>query len=102
MSRYVSVVITCPYSGKVDPERVKDVSRALLDMGCYEVSLGDTVGTGNPTSIRSMLEVVMSGSKALPAENLAVSSPWSFVRHLLSISSRHIFTTPLAQLLQTL
>lgn len=42
-------------------------------MGCYEVSLGDTVGMGTPTSIRTMLETVMSGSKGLPAEQLAVS-----------------------------
>lgn len=42
-------------------------------MGCYEVSLGDTVGMGTPTSIRTMLETVMSGSKGLPAEKLAVS-----------------------------
>ncbi|KZV62149.1 aldolase [Peniophora sp. CONT] len=56
---YVSVVVTCPYSGKVDYERVRDVTRELLEMGCYEVSLGDTVGTGNPTSVGEMLEVVM-------------------------------------------
>ncbi|KAI0633997.1 aldolase [Trametes polyzona] len=68
---YVSVVIDCPYSGKVDPEKVKSVSRALLDMGCYEVSLGDTVGTGNPTSVRELLEVVLGGSDGLPASKLA-------------------------------
>ncbi|TDL20664.1 aldolase [Rickenella mellea] len=55
---YVSVVITCPYSGKVDYKKVRDVSKALLDMGCYEISLGDTVGTGTPTSVREMIEVV--------------------------------------------
>ncbi len=73
MVRYVSVVITCPYSGKVDSNKVKEVARALFDMGCYEVSLGDTVGTGNPTSIRDMLETVMGGSSGLPAGKLAVS-----------------------------
>lgn len=67
---YVSVVVSCPYSGKVDPQKVKEVSKALLDMGCYEVSLGDTVGTGNPTSIRTMLEAVMSNN-GVPAERLA-------------------------------
>ena len=45
----------------MDYAKVKSVSRALLDIGCYEVSLGDTVGTGNPTSIREMLETVMGG-----------------------------------------
>ena len=67
-------MITCPYSGKVDYNKVKEVSRALLDMGCYEVSLGDTVGTGNPSSIQKMLETVMGSSGGVPAEKLAVSS----------------------------
>lgn len=71
--RYVSVVIECPYSGTVDPVKVKDVSKALLDMGCYEVSLGDTVGVGTPTTVRSMLETVMGGAQGLPAPKLAVS-----------------------------
>ncbi|KAH8097004.1 aldolase [Cristinia sonorae] len=68
---YVSVVITCPYTGKVDYKKVKEVARALLDMGCYEVSLGDTVGTGNPTSVREMLETVMGGADGLPPAKLA-------------------------------
>jgi hydroxymethylglutaryl-CoA lyase len=55
---YVSVIITCPYSGRVDPRRVRDVSRELLQMGCYEVSLGDTTGTGTPASVRAVLEEV--------------------------------------------
>jgi hydroxymethylglutaryl-CoA lyase len=55
---YVSVVITCPYSGRVDPRRVRDVSRELMQMGCYEVSLGDTTGAGTPVSVRAMLEEV--------------------------------------------
>ncbi|KAI0037032.1 aldolase [Vararia minispora EC-137] len=59
---YVSVVITCPYSGKVDYKRVRDITRELFEMGCYEVSLGDTVGTGNPTSVGEMLETVMKTS----------------------------------------
>lgn len=55
---YVSVVVTCPYSGRVDPRIVRNVSRELLQMGCYEVSLGDTTGTGTPASIRAVLEEV--------------------------------------------
>lgn len=55
---YVSVVVTCPYSGRVDPRRVRDVSRELMQMGCYEVSLGDTTGAGTPTSVRAMLDEV--------------------------------------------
>ncbi|KAI0768288.1 aldolase [Trametes elegans] len=67
---YVSVVIDCPYSGKVDPVQVKTVSQALLDMGCYEVSLGDTVGTGNPTTVDQLLHTVV-GSGGIPASKLA-------------------------------
>ncbi|KAG1752069.1 aldolase [Suillus lakei] len=55
---YVSVVVTCPFSGRVDPRRVRDVSRELVQMGCYEVSLGDTTGAGTPASVRGMLEEV--------------------------------------------
>ncbi|EED84126.1 predicted protein, partial [Postia placenta Mad-698-R] len=47
---YVSVVVVCPYTGRVRAEEVRDVARALLDMGCYEVSLGDTVGAGTPAT----------------------------------------------------
>ncbi|KAG6333598.1 hypothetical protein ID866_5498 [Astraeus odoratus] len=55
---YVSVIITCPYAGRVDPRKVRDVSRELLQMGCYEVSLGDTTGAGTPASVRAVLEEV--------------------------------------------
>lgn len=65
---YVSVVITCPYSGKVDYKRVRDVTKELLDMGCYEVSLGDTTGTGNPTSVGEMLNATLGAN---PVERLA-------------------------------
>jgi hydroxymethylglutaryl-CoA lyase len=65
---YVSVVITCPYSGNVDHNRVRDVAKELLDMGCYEVSLGDTTGTGNPTSVGEMLSVALGAN---PVEKLA-------------------------------
>jgi hydroxymethylglutaryl-CoA lyase len=70
---YVSVVVACPYTGAVNPEDVKTVARALLDMGCYEVSLGDTVGMGTPAQVRNMLEVVTGGQGGLPVEVLAVS-----------------------------
>jgi len=65
---YVSVVITCPFGGKADHRRVRDVTRELLDMGCYEVSLGDTTGTGNPTSVSEMLNVTLAAN---PVEKLA-------------------------------
>lgn len=81
---YVSVVIVCPYTGRVRYEDVKSVTRALREMGCYEVSLGDTVGMGTPASVGEMLEVVTGGSDGVPVEVLAVSPlPFDPLRHLL-------------------
>ena len=56
---YVSTVIGCPYEGSVDAAKVKDLTVELLKMGCYEVSLGDTIGIGTAGSVRSMLETVL-------------------------------------------
>jgi hydroxymethylglutaryl-CoA lyase len=55
---YVSCVVGCPYQGEVAPLVVADVAHALYDMGCYEVSLGDTIGVGTPASVLAMLEAV--------------------------------------------
>lgn len=57
---YVSCVIDCPYEGEVSPQSVATVAKQLLDLGCYEVSLGDTTGKGNPQSVAAMLEAVLS------------------------------------------
>ncbi|WP_027907610.1 hydroxymethylglutaryl-CoA lyase [Pseudomonas taiwanensis] len=65
---YVSCVLGCPYEGKVSAEQVAPVARALHDMGCYEVSLGDTIGTGTAGDTRRLFEVV---SKQVPREQLA-------------------------------
>ncbi|KAJ4491388.1 aldolase [Lentinula edodes] len=65
---YVSVAIACPYTGQVDYKKVREVSRELLEMGCYEVSLGDTVGRGTPSQVAEMLEEV---KKDVPVEKLA-------------------------------
>jgi hydroxymethylglutaryl-CoA lyase len=65
---YVSVVLGCPYEGDVKPQAVADVSQRLYDMGCYEVSLGDTIGTGTPARAQRMIETV---SKKIPVEKLA-------------------------------
>lgn len=56
---YVSCVTDCPYEGKVDPAMVARVTSELLSMGCYEVSLGDTIGHGTPESIANMLSAVL-------------------------------------------
>ncbi|KAF5385689.1 hypothetical protein D9757_005470 [Collybiopsis confluens] len=65
---YVSVAIVCPYTGQVDYKKVREVAKELLNMGCYEISLGDTVGRGTPTQVAEMLEEV---KKELPVERLA-------------------------------
>ena len=53
---YVSCVLGCPYEGEIAPTRVAEVAAALYDMGCYEISLGDTIGTGTPQKTKTMLE----------------------------------------------
>ena len=55
---YVSCVIGCPYEGAVDPAKVAEVSQRLIDIGCDEVSLGDTIGVGTPASVTRMLQAV--------------------------------------------
>ncbi|MGA8137698.1 hydroxymethylglutaryl-CoA lyase [Pseudomonas sp. MWU12-2345] len=65
---YVSCVLGCPYEGPVAAEQVAVVARELYAMGCYEVSLGDTIGTGTPGATRRMFEVV---SASVPREKLA-------------------------------
>ncbi|MBX3500094.1 MAG: hydroxymethylglutaryl-CoA lyase [Alphaproteobacteria bacterium] len=65
---YVSVVAGCPYSGDVDPRIVADVSERLFRMGCYEVSLGDSIGVGTPAKCVAMIEAV---AERMPREKIA-------------------------------
>lgn len=55
---YISCVVGCPYEGEVDPNKVAEVAVRLHDMGCYEVSLGDTTGVGTPGSVTRVIEIV--------------------------------------------
>lgn len=55
---YVSCVLGCPYEGQVPAESVAAVARDLVALGCYEISLGDTIGTGTPRRARQLVEVV--------------------------------------------
>ncbi|CAB4004027.1 hydroxymethylglutaryl- lyase, mitochondrial isoform X2 [Paramuricea clavata] len=66
---YVSCVVGCPYEGEIKPEAVTRLTKSLVDMGCYEVSLGDTIGVGTPGSMEKMLEDV---TKVVPASRLAL------------------------------
>lgn len=56
---YLSAVIACPFEGAVAPGQVRDVAARLLQMGCYEVSLGDTIGAGNRDTIAALLDVLL-------------------------------------------
>ena len=58
--RYVSCVVGCPYEGKIQPDAVRKVCDSLLDLGCDELSLGDTIGVGVPATIEKMLTSVMN------------------------------------------
>ena len=66
---YVSCVLGCPYEGEIAPAAVARVAKALADMGCYEISLGDTIGTGTPLKAQAMIRAV---AEVVPIERLAV------------------------------
>ncbi|HJK98353.1 MAG TPA: hydroxymethylglutaryl-CoA lyase [Polyangiaceae bacterium LLY-WYZ-14_1] len=66
---YVSTLWGCPYEGEVDPRRGLELARILLDQGCYQVSLGDTIGVGTPLQTRRIVELFLA---ELPAEQVAL------------------------------
>ena len=66
---YISCVLGCPYEGAVDPQRVAAVARQLYGLGCYEISLGDTIGIGTPLQARDLVATV---ARVVPMEHLAV------------------------------
>ncbi|XP_055491196.1 3-hydroxy-3-methylglutaryl-CoA lyase, cytoplasmic [Leucoraja erinacea] len=66
---YVSCVIGCPYEGSIPPAKVAEVAQRMYNMGCYEISLGDTTGIGTPGDMKEMLQAVL---KEIPKNALAV------------------------------
>jgi len=66
---YVSCVLGCPYEGEIAPAAVTHVAKRLLDLGCYEISLGDTIGVGTPAKAAAMIDAVAG---QVPRERLAV------------------------------
>ncbi|CAO3357816.1 hydroxymethylglutaryl-CoA lyase [Azospirillum melinis] len=66
---YVSCVLGCPYEGEIAPQAVADVAERLFAMGCYEISLGDTIGTGTPTKAQAMIAAV---AERVPVDKIAV------------------------------
>mgnify|MGYP001194370121 CR=1 FL=1 len=65
---YISCALGCPYEGEVAPGKVAHVAMLLYEMGCYEISLGDTIGVGTPGKTKAMIEVV---AERIPVEKLA-------------------------------
>src|ERR1700710_187351 len=66
---YISCVLGCPFDGEVQPQAVIDVAEVLSELGCYEISLGDTIGVGTPVKARQLLRAVAS---SVPMANLAM------------------------------
>jgi hydroxymethylglutaryl-CoA lyase len=66
---YVSCVLGCPFDGEIRPQAVADVAKELWDLGCYEISLGDTIGVGTPVRAKAMLRAVAA---FVPAGHLAM------------------------------
>jgi hydroxymethylglutaryl-CoA lyase len=66
---YISCVLGCPYDGEIKPQAVVDVAKVLWDLGCYEVSLGDTIGVGTPKKAR---ELIRSVAGHVPMAHLAM------------------------------
>jgi len=79
---YVSCVVGCPYEGEIAPEQVASVADKLYKMGCYEISLGDTVGVGTPASVIKMIESV---SARVPTDKLAVHFHDTYGQALVNI-----------------
>lgn len=79
---YVSCVLGCPYEGEISPSSVANVAKTLYDMGCYEISLGDTIGTGNPSSTQRLLDSVL---KEVPTSALAVHFHDTYGQALVNI-----------------
>ena len=81
---YVSCVCGCPYEGPIAPKAVAHVAKKMFDMGCYEISLGDTIGIGTPGTMRAVLEEVL---KTLPSEAIAVHCHDTYGQALVNIAT---------------
>jgi isopropylmalate/homocitrate/citramalate synthase len=79
---YVSCVLGCPYQGEVPIDKVADVARRLFEMGCYEISLGDTIGTGTPNAAIAMTECVL---RDVPVDRVALHFHDTFGQALANI-----------------
>ncbi|MDH3466118.1 MAG: hydroxymethylglutaryl-CoA lyase [Gammaproteobacteria bacterium] len=66
---YISCVLGCPYEGEITPDRVREFAMRLVDLGCYEISLGDTIGVGTPHTAAALIDAV---TRSVPIEQVAV------------------------------
>jgi hydroxymethylglutaryl-CoA lyase len=82
MRGYVSTIIGCPYQGDIEPQAVADVAKTLYQMGCFEISLGDTIGVGTPIKFKRMLDAVL---KEVPADKIAVHCHNTYGQALVNI-----------------
>jgi hydroxymethylglutaryl-CoA lyase len=81
---YVSCVIACPYDGPTAPEAVADMSQRLIDLGCNEISLGDTIGVGEPDGVRKLIDVV---AQSIPRERLAMHFHDTYGRAIANVEA---------------
>jgi hydroxymethylglutaryl-CoA lyase len=79
---YLSCVLGCPYEGDISPQAVADMAEKLVALGCYEVSLGDTIGVGTPFKTKILLDTVL---KKVPLEKLAVHFHDTYGQALVNI-----------------
>src|SRR5690554_340950 len=79
---YISCALGCPYSGEVDPQLCLELAQQLLQLGCYEISLGDTIGVGTPSSTARLLETLLA---EIPASQLAVHMHYTYGMAIVNI-----------------
>ena len=81
---YISCVTHCPYEGVMNPDNVASIAEKLLQMGCYEISLGDTIGKAEPQDIKNLLNVM---TKTVSIHNLALHCHDTHGRALTNIKA---------------
>ncbi len=79
---YVSCVLGCPYEGEIAPHHVLTVAERLINLGCYQISLGDTIGIGTPLKAQQLIDVI---SSKIPIEKIAVHFHDTYAQALTNI-----------------
>lgn len=97
---YISCVLGCPYEGHIDFKKTAELAQILLNMGCYEISLGDTIGVGTPKQTKGLLDAVLSH---IPSEKIAMHFHDTYGQAIANIYASlqcgiHIFDSAIAGL----